>query len=167
MAATRDYEKGALRMRRLAIMIAVLVAAAALTAGFASPAGAYGRGASHSTWQVAVSMNCNSPSLCAGAQGGFWGWVEFDQWSDGTITGDAELSFCGHTSGGGGAGAGHEAVDITAAHLDPITGDFVIDSASDSSFEGDTGIPYTPGHYANHLAPGITQVIQVSYRAAR
>jgi hypothetical protein len=157
-------------MRRLMIVVAVLVTATALAAGFASPAGAYGGGASHNTWQIGLSMNCDSPSLCAGSQGGFWGWVEFDQWSNGSITGDAQLTGCGHTTGGGGpgsAGAGHEALDIYAAHLDPTTGDFVIDSASDPNFEGDTGIPYTPGHYANHLAPGVSQMIQVSYRAAR
>jgi len=54
-------------MRRLVIVIAVLGAAAALAAGFASPAGAYGGGASHNTWQIGLSMNCDSPSLCAGS----------------------------------------------------------------------------------------------------
>jgi len=84
-----------------------------------------GGGASHDTWQIGLSFNGDSPTLCAGRQGGFWGWVEFDRWSNGTITGDAQLTGCGHTTGGGGpgsAGAGHEDLDIYAAHIDPISG---------------------------------------------
>ena len=71
-----------------------LVAAVAIlcAAVFAASAGAYGGGATHDTWQVAVSSNCNSPSLCGGGFGGFWGWVEFDRFGDGTITGDGELT---------------------------------------------------------------------------
>src|SRR5262245_31082370 len=106
-------------MRRFVITVTVLVAAAAVAAGLAASAGAYGGGASHNTWQVAISSNCdNSTSpICLDPEsglpslGGFWGWVEFDQWSDGSITGIAQLTGCGHTTGGGGpgsAGAGHE-----------------------------------------------------------
>jgi hypothetical protein len=154
-------------MRRLGVLMAALVAAAAMSAGFATSAGAYGGGSSHDTWQIGLSFNCNNPTLCAGSEGGFWGWVEFDRWSDGSITGDLQGAGCAHTTGGGGAGAGHVDVDIYAAHIDPNSGDFIIDSASDPSFEGDTGFPSAPGHYAAHPAPGITQVINVSYRAAR
>ena len=48
-------------------------------------------------------------SICADmGAGGFWGWVEFDRSADGTQTwGDARATFCFHTVGGGGAGAGH------------------------------------------------------------
>jgi hypothetical protein len=154
-------------MRRLVVLIAALAAAAAVSAGFATSAGAYGGGASHDTWQVGLSFNCDSPTLCAGGQGGFWGWVEFDRWANGSITGDLQGAGCGHTTGGGGAGAGHEDVDIYAAHIDPTSGDFIIDSASDPGFVGDSGIPSVPGHYMDHPAPGITQMINVSYRAAR
>ena len=56
----------------------------------------------------------------------------------------------------------HELVWI----IDPTTGDFIIDSASDPGFEGDFG-PSAPGHYMDHPAPGISQVLQISYRAAR
>jgi hypothetical protein len=127
---------------------------------------------------VAISSNCgnSNSTLCLDptsglpSLGGFWGWVEFDQWSDGSITGDAELTFCGHTTHGGGpgsAGAGHESLDIHAAHIDPTSGDFFIDSASDPGFLGDSGIPSTPGHYMDHPAPGVSDMIQVSYRAAK
>jgi hypothetical protein len=113
-------------MRRSVLMVAVLVAAAALAAGFASSAGAYGGGASHDTWQIGLSFNCNNPasSFCQNPEtglpelGGFWGWVEFDRFADGTITGDEQVTGCGHTLGGGGfAGAEHADVDITSAHL--------------------------------------------------
>jgi hypothetical protein len=49
-------------MRRCFLMLAALAAAAALTAAFASSAGAYGGGASHDTWQVGLSFNCNNPA---------------------------------------------------------------------------------------------------------
>ena len=96
-------------MRRSLLLLAALAAAAALAAGFASSAGAYGGGASHDTWQVGLSFNCTNPasSFCQNPEtglpelGGFWGWVEFDRAADGTITGDAQLTGCGHTTGGG------------------------------------------------------------------
>jgi hypothetical protein len=151
----------------MVVLVAALIAAVSVSAGFATSAGAYGGGAAHDTWQVGLSFNCDSPTLCAGGQGGFWGWVELDRWSDGSITGDIKGAGCGHTTGGGGAGGGPVDVDVYAAHIDPNNGDFIVDSASDSTFLGDTGIPSTAGHYMQHPAPGITQVINVSYRAAR
>jgi hypothetical protein len=156
-------------MRRSVILVAALIAAATVSAGFATSAGAYGGGASHDTWQVGVSFNCDNPTICGaqGGTGGFWGWVEFDRWSDGSITGDLQGAYCGHTTGGAGAAGGRVAVAVYAAHIDTSTGDFVIDSASDPSFLGDSGIPSSAGHYMAHPAPGITQVINVSYRAAR
>jgi hypothetical protein len=154
-------------MRRSVVLVAALIAAAALAAGFAGSAGAYGGGASHDTWQIGLSFNCDSPTLCAGGQGGFWGWVELDRWANGSITGDIKGADCGHTTGGGGAGAGPVSVDIYAAHIDSTNGDFIVDSASDPSFVGDSGIPSVAGHYAAHPAPGITQIINVTYRAAR
>src|SRR5215475_15114896 len=102
-------------MRNAIVKVAALATVAALAAMFASSAGAYGGGACHDTWQVGLSFNCDIPSFCGNDLGGFWGWVEFDRAADGTITGDAQLTGCGHTTGGGGpgsAGAGHEDVDI-------------------------------------------------------
>lgn len=177
-------------MRRSLRYLATLAAAAALAAAFAASAGAYGGGASHDTWQIGLSFNCDNPSLCGGGGGGFWGWVEFDRYSDGSIMGDAQLTGCGHSGPGGGphsAGAGHFDVDATSAHIGPAQpGDpnfnpdpsldgttFYIDSnvvngvPDDPDFLGDTGIPAAAGHYSDHAAPGITNLIQVSYRAAR
>jgi len=175
-------------MRRSFLLLAALGAAAVLVAGFASSAGAYGGGASHDTWQIGLSFNCNNPSyfMCQDPEtgqpqlGGFWGWVEFDRFADGTITGDAQVAGCGHTTGGGGpgsAGAGHEDVDITSARLGPAQpGDptfgipgaqvFYIDSASDPSFVGDSGFPADPGHYSLHAVPGFSANIQVAFRPA-
>jgi hypothetical protein len=176
-------------MRRWFLILAVFTAAAALAGGVASSAKAYGGGASHDTWQVGLSFNCTNPlsSFCQNPEtglpelGGFWGWVEFDRWANGAITGDAQLTGCGHTTGGGGpgsAGAGHEDVDITAAHLvaagpdDPNFGTpgaqvFFVDSASSPDLLGDSGIPAEAGHYSFHPDPGVAFNLQVAYRPAR
>ena len=84
-------------MKRLLVMVAAVTA---LAAGAASSAGAYGGGASHDTWQVGLSFNCDNPSFCGNDLGGFWGWVEFDRGTDGTITGDAQTTGCAHSVGG-------------------------------------------------------------------
>jgi len=167
---------------RLATFVSAVVVLAAV---FAASAGAYGGGASHDTWQIAISSNCDNLSLCGGGGGGFWGWVEFDRWSDGSITGDAQLTGCGHSGPGGGphsAGAGHFDIDATSAHIGPSQPgdpnypagqDFYIDSnvvngvTNDPDFLGDTQIPVEPGHYMDHPAPAISNLIQVSFRAAR
>ena len=127
-------------LRRSILMVAALAAAAVLAVGFASPAGAYGGGANHDMWQVGFSMNCNNPSLplCADiGTGGDWGWVEFDRSADGTQTwGDAQTTFCFHTVGGGGAGAGHTSIDITSWTIDPVDGTFVASGTETDSFRG-------------------------------
>jgi hypothetical protein len=168
-------------LRRSVLLVAALAAAAVLAVGFASPARAYGGGAGHDTWQVGISGNCNNPSFCGDELGGFWGWVEFDRFADGSITGDAQLTGCGHFLGGGGGGAGHADIDITSAHIglagpdDPNPGGlvFYVDSnvvngvPNDPDFLGDSGIPATAGHYSFHPVPGVSGNIQVSFRAAK
>jgi hypothetical protein len=171
-------------MGRLRLVLVALVAAAAVAAGFASSARAYGGGATHDTWQIGASFNCNNPSFCGDDLGGFWGWVEFDRFADGTITGDAQFTGCGHTIGGGGGGAFHADVDITSAHLGPPQlGDatfgtpgaqvFYVDSnvvngqPNDPDFLGDTGIPAEAGHYSFHPAAGVADELQVAFRPAK
>jgi hypothetical protein len=170
-------------LRRSILLAATLAASATLAVGFASAASAYGGGATHGTYQVGISGNCNNPSFCGEELGGFWGWVEFDVAADGTITGDAQLTDCGHfLGGGGGGGAHHSDVDITSAHIGPAQeGDpgpgqvFYIDSAlvngvpavpGDDAL-GDSGIPAAAGHYSAHPAPGVSGNIQVSFRPAK
>jgi hypothetical protein len=172
-------------LRRSILMAASLAAAAALAVGFASSAGAYGGGAAHDMWQVGISGNCNNPSFCGDELGGFWGWVEFDRFADGTITGDAQTAGCVHILRGGGpgtAGAFHADIDITSAHIGASQpGDvnypggqvFYVDSnvvngvVNDPEFLGDSGIPADPGHYSDHPAPGVAFVVQVAYRPAK
>src|SRR6266498_5472785 len=107
------------------------------------------------------------------------------RFADGTITGDAQVTGCGHTTGGGGfAGAEHADVDITSAHLvaagpdDPNFGTpgaqvFYIDSnvvngePNVSDFLGDSGIPAEAGHYSFHPVAGVAFVIQVAFRPAK
>jgi hypothetical protein len=125
-------------------------------------------------WQVGLSFNCNNPSICntpeMGGTGGDWGWAEFDRSADGTQTwGDAQTTFCFHTIGGGGAGAGHTSFDITSWTIS-AAGTFVASGTETDTFRGmkethpftneDTGIPATPGHYnttdvLGFTAPGV------------
>ena len=172
-------------LRRSILTVAGLAAAAVLAVGLASPASAYGGGANHDMWQIGFSMNCNNPSLslCADiGTGGDWGWVEFDRSADGTQTwGDAQTTFCFHTVGGGGAGAGHTTIDITSWTISD-TGTFVVSGTETDSFRGmtetrtlideDSGIPSRPGHYtASDILgvsePGVAIQIQVSFRPAK
>jgi hypothetical protein len=167
----------------------VLLAAVAAALGLsASPASAYGGGANHDMWQVGMSFNCNNQTACAGELGGFWGWVEFDRSADGTLTwGDAELTGCSHTVGGGGiAGAIHISVEIESWTIEPGSAGpqtFFVSGEETDSFRGvketfdithlDTGIPATPGHYNTSdilgmaPPPGVAIQIQVSFRPAR
>ena len=169
-------------LRRSILIGALLAASATLAVGFASPAGAYGGGAGHDTWQVGISDNCNNPSFCgADGLGGGWGWIEFDRFADGTITGDAQVTGCAHFRGGGG-GAFHADVDITSAHIGasqpgdpnfPSGQVFYVDTnvvngvPIDPEFLGDTGVPTEPGHYSAHPAPGVVDNLQVSFRPAK
>jgi hypothetical protein len=168
-------------------MVAALAAAAALAAGFASSASAYGGGAGHDMWQVGISFNCNNPDFCGDETGGFWGWVEFDRSADGAQTwGDAELAFCTHTVGGGAfAGAGHQSIEIESWTIAPGSAGaqtFYASGEETDSFGGvketfdftnmDTGIPAVPGHYSTSdifgfSAPGIAAQIQVAFRPAK
>ena len=127
-------------MQRWFLMLAAFAATAALAAGLASSAGAYGGGAAHDMWQIGISFNCTNPTpgFCDdfGGTGGFWGWGEFDR--AGTHTwGDAQLTGCGHTVGGiggpGGAGAGHFAIDVHSWYIGP-NGNFWATAETDTFF---------------------------------
>jgi hypothetical protein len=169
-------------LRRSILTVATLAASATLAVGFASAASAYGGGAAHDTWQVGISGNCNNPSFCGNELGGFWGWVEFDRFADGTITGDAQVTGCGHFLRGGGGGAFHSDVDITSAHIGasqegdpnfPSGHVFYVDSnvvngvTNEPDFLGDSGIPAEPGHYSFHPMAGVAFMVQVSFRPAK
>jgi len=177
-------------MRRSFGLVVSMFASAALVVAFAAPAGAYGGGAGHDMWQIGVSFNCNSPSVCGDELGGFWGWAEFDRSVDGTLTwGDAEFAGCGHTVGGGGpgsAGAGHTSVEIESWTIAPGSAgpetffasgeetEFLHGSTATFDFTNlDTGFPAVAGHYSTSeilgfpAPPGVALEIQVAFRSAR
>ena len=130
--------------RRTVALLAIVAASTAVTLISASSAGAYGEGATHDMWQIGFSINCvgqADPTRCPGgigALGGSWGWIEFDRSADGTQTwGDAQTTFCFHTVGGGGAGAGHTSIDITSWTISGL-GTFVASGTETDSFRGMT-----------------------------
>jgi len=173
-------------MRRSIVATAALVAFAVVAAIAPSAAGAYGGGASHDMWQIGISENCNSPTICGDELGGFWGWAEFDRSADGTKTwGDGEFAGCGHSIGGGGGGAGHISFEITSWTIAPGSAGaqtFFVTGEETDSFRGhtetfdvtndDTGISAVPGHYNTlevfgFTAPGVAFQAQVAFRAAK
>src|SRR5256886_14199862 len=99
-------------MRRSFLLLAALAAAAALTAGFASSAGAYGGGASHDTWQIGFVLHRHNPAAALFPKPGegppeLWGvlgWGEVDRFSAGGITGGGQGTGGGHRRGRAGAG---------------------------------------------------------------
>ena len=171
-------------MKRLTVLVSLVAILALASLAAATPAGAYGGGASHDMWQIGISGNCNNPSFCGEELGGFWGWVEFDRFADGTITGDAKVAGCFHLpggAGGGGGGAEFADVDITSAHIGPAGPDdpnpggqvFYIDAnvvngvTNDPDFLGDSGIPVEAGHYSFHPVAGVAFELQVAFRPAK
>jgi hypothetical protein len=166
-------------------LAAVLLGASGLV--WSPSALAYGDGADHDMWQVGLSFNCNNPDLCGEEIGGFWGWVEFDRSADGTQTwGDAKLSGCSHTVGGGGfAGAVSISVEVESWTIEPGSAGpqtFFASGEETDRFRGstdtfdivdeDTGIPAVPGHYSTSellgfSAPGVAVQIQVAFRPAK
>jgi hypothetical protein len=160
-------------MTRLRLLLA-LAAAVATVITFGAVAGTasadYGPLA---LYQVTLSFNCNNPTVCGPDLGGFWGWAVFN--SDGTV--DAELTGCGHSIGGGFAGASHFHADGEDWFIQD--GTFWISSEVDTyvgrdahteviTTPQDTGIPASPGHYSTSdvlgfkAPPGMAIQIQVA-----
>jgi hypothetical protein len=146
-------------MRKLVGLGALLALTGAVMVA-APSAGAYGNTA---VYQITFSLNCTSPSPGAcdqfGGPGGVWGWIELDAGG----TGDMTLTVCGHTIGGGGAGAFHQNVEITGWSA---SGDFIsIDSTEQPvpPFVSGTNleIPAAAGHYSGHPFPGLATEITV------
>jgi hypothetical protein len=176
-------------MRRLRVLVASIGLSLAMAGALAVPAGAYGGGADHDMWQVGISFNCNNPDICGPNLGGFWGWAEFDRSTDGQTTwGDAQLTGCSHSVGGGGpgsAGAGHFSAEIESWFIGPGSAGpqtFIASGEMTTVGHGtkvttgfvnmDTGIPAQPGHYNTadvfgFSAPGVAVQIQVAFRPAK
>jgi hypothetical protein len=153
-------------MNRLKLMATVVVAIVAIAAVFvvAAPAQA-SSDYSHAQYQVTFSLNCNgsaaSPPACAGifGLGGFWGWIALAPGG----TGNAQVTECGHTGPGGGAGsagAGHAAYDPTYVVISspdgppsPITpvdpnGEYIVFTDATSAALNLPPMPATYGHYS-------------------
>ena len=149
-------------MKRFKLMASLVVAVAAIAAIFvvAAPAQA-SSDYSHAQYQVTFSLNCNNPKApCQQifGLGGFWGWIALA----GDGTGNAQVTDCGHTVGGGGpgqAGAGHIAYDPTWTVISspvppsPITpldpnGEYIVFTDATSATLGLPPMPATYGHYS-------------------
>jgi hypothetical protein len=149
-------------MKRFKLMASVAVAVAATVAfAIAAPAQA-SSDYSHAQYQVTFSLNCNHPTApCQQifGLGGIWGWMALAP--DGT--GNAQVTNCGHTVGGGGpgqAGAGHSAFDSTWTVISspggppsPITpvdpnGEYIVFTDATSNNLGIAPMPATYGHYS-------------------
>jgi hypothetical protein len=175
-------------MGRLGKLAASLAIAATLALAVSSPVGAYGGGAAHDMWQVGISFNCNNPDFCGSNLGGFWGWAEFDRSADGQVTwGDAELTGCSHTVGGGGfSGAAHISFEIESWTIEPGSAGpqtFFVSGEETDMFRGDkvtfdvthmdTGVSAVQGHYSTSdvlgfdAPPGVAIQIQVAFRPAK
>jgi len=144
-------------MKRLLTGLLVTTVAAAMSLVAAAPMAAADYG-SNALYQITFSQNCDNASFCLGGDGGLggdWGWAAFNT----DHTGDLVVAFCGHQPGQGNFACG-ERVDLTWDY-DP-SGFFVITSASDPSFVGQSPVPTTPGHYNEHPAPGVAIEVTVA-----
>jgi hypothetical protein len=151
---------------RKRLLLAAVIAIAAVTAAVApGRALAYGH-ADQPLAQVEISANCDNPSfpLCAPppngvGTGGIWLWIEVD--ADGTA--EVRGAACGHTVGGGGAGAGPIHGQSTWSYAtagdlaDPANFVTGTDPNGKYYFFPDFGfiVPVTFGHYSTRLAPGV------------
>ena len=145
---------------KLTASVAVAVAAAAAIFTVAAPAQA-SSDYSHAQYQVTFSLNCNNPSAACQqifGLGGMWGWIALA----GDGTGNAQVTGCGHTVGGGGgqAGAGHVAYDPTYIVISspggppsPVTpvdpnGEYIVFTDPTSQALNLPPVPATYGHYS-------------------
>jgi hypothetical protein len=160
---------------RLRVVVATLAVATVALVARVTPA--FADYQSHPLYQIAISANCNNPSVCGADQlGGFWGWAVFN--TDGTA--DAEFTGCGHLQHGGGpgtAGAGHIHVDVEHWFIGK-NGNFWTEDETDTSVgrggssttftaaPQDTDVPAKAGHYntaevLGFTAPGVSFQLQV------
>ncbi|TMF85315.1 MAG: hypothetical protein E6I07_10915 [Chloroflexi bacterium] len=149
------------------IMLAIgsaasLAVATSVTSVSAAP-GDYGK--TH-VYEIEFSYNCNNPSLCGAFLGGAWGWIALNGTRAGG-TGDAEVTFCAHTVGGGGpgsAGAQHMSADVVWVNTGTLLLLFMEGSATPVFVA-----PSKPGHYSYEdvpffgmpKAPGVAIQLQV------
>lgn len=157
------------RLRRLPHVVGLAVALAGLgIASTATGVAAYGK-ADQPLAQVEISANCNNPSYFFCSQvvgtGGIWLWIEVD--ADGTA--DVRGAECGHTIGGGGAGAGSVRGNATWVYSPVPVGINVLDAADPTDTHGFTNwyvifvpggppfsVPVQTGHYSWQPTSGVS-----------
>lgn len=158
------------RFRRMLPIWGLAAILAALgVAGSGTAASAYGK-ADQPVAQVEVSANCDNPSyfFCspqAVGTGGIWFWVELDA----NHTGDLRGAACGHTVGGGGAGAGSINTSVSWFNSPVPIGVNVLDAADPTDTHGITSwyvivmpsgppfsVPTALGHYSWQPTNGVS-----------
>lgn len=151
----------------------------------ALPAQAYGNAGHMDVYQIAVSFNCDNPTICGSRNlGGFWGWAELDHnLTTGAHTGDAQFAGCGH---GTFNGAAHDSQNITNWYIAPgsagpktfygsgtdtrtIRGTTTVSTFTNQDF----GVRAVAGHYSTSQIfgfsppPGVSAQIQVAFKPAQ
>jgi hypothetical protein len=137
-----------LRKRLLSAGIGTLVVVGA-TLLTPAAAGAQGSSYSGAAYQITISINCNNHTGCSGFGFGEWGWIALMP----DLTGNAQMTVCGH--GGGPGGAFHDSYDPSwtptdtpgfGTPTDP-NGNYLAISGSDDGIIGGLVVPATYGHY--------------------
>jgi hypothetical protein len=165
-------DRNMLRLKVLLGVLGLLIVAgvSSIALGETGTAQAYGR-ADQPVAQIEFSGNCNTPTVgvcdAVGGTGGIWLWIELD--ADGT--GDVAGAACGHTVGGGGAGAFPIRGDITwSTTTDTSAGEFfgLLDPNGQYYLvtvpqTGDVFVfPQTVGHYSQRFQPGFQLQLQIA-----
>jgi hypothetical protein len=155
-------------VRALRFLLPIAIVAFGI-AGSTGTASAYGK-ADQPLAQVEISGNCDNPSFsfCANVvgTGGIWLWIEID--ANGTA--DVSGAECGHTIGGGGAGAGSVRGNATWFYSPTPIGVNVLNATDPTQTDGFTNfyvivlpgphppfsVPVQTGHYSWQPVPGVS-----------
>lgn len=154
-------------VRFLRLFLPIAIVAFGL-AGSTISASAYGR-ADQPLAQVEISANCDNSgfAFCANVvgTGGIWFWVELDA----NHTGDLSGAECGHTVGGGGAGAGSISGNVTWFYSAAPVGVNVLNATDPTDTHGITNwyvivmpngppfsVPVQTGHYSWQPISGVS-----------
>jgi hypothetical protein len=152
------------RFRRIIVALAATAALAGGSAVFSGVTASADYGPTHQ-WELEFSFNCDNPTLCTeiiGGTGGFWGWIALNGTPAGG-TGDAEVTDCHHSIGGGGsAGAIHMSADVVWVN----TGGMLLVFLPSNLMRPVFVAPAVPGHYDNDdifipQLPGVSVQLQV------
>jgi hypothetical protein len=158
--------------------IAVAAALVAVCLAGGSPLRAFAYGPTH-LYELTISYNCQNQTLCASSPfgiGGLWGWIEPDAGG----SADGHLTFQGHQNADPAAnGVGHSTAMLgwsiinCASASPPFDCLFVALEATPTDPNGlyfdvptvfstaggpavlPVLVPATPGHYSDHVAPGV------------